>query len=111
MKWEELTPDQQKLIQDYEQDERSFAGTMQKLCNTAITLNVRHAAGVGPVLAQLDQDTAIPTKSGLAGISLVTPTELNSLITDFKLLLSSLNSQQQQEIRAKLAGANINGSV
>lgn len=111
--WNELTDEQRDVYLTFENNLRAAQGVFQRLCNTFETLNTTYNAQILGILADLDDNTVVPTTSGLAGASsLDSDAEMVSLVAHLQGVLTSYNTTGHKNLRDKAAGiANTLGNA
>lgn len=107
--WNALTAEQRNIYSTFENDLRSLMGELQRWCNKASALNNRYISQIQSVLVALDDNTVVPSSSGLAGVSsLDSDAEMVTLVSHLQGILTNYNTSGHQQMRAKAAGqANV----
>lgn len=103
--WNELTDEQRDVYLTFENNLRAAQGVFQRLCNTFEALNTTYNAQISGILADLDDNTVVPTTSGLAGAaSLDSDAEMVSLVSHIQGVLTNYNTTGHKNLRDKAAG-------
>ena len=107
MDWEELTAEQQQLVNNWmTQLLRPVAG---ELARVLYHLEIVKAAYTGPadiqgIIASLDDTAVIPNTGGLSGAVPVTKAQLSPMLTALNSLLTNYYGSADQERYVALAG-------
>lgn len=105
--WAGLTQEQRDSYLAFENQLRASQGTWHQLLNTFVELDNTYTAQIQAILVDLDDNTAVPNISGLAGaVDLDSDSEMVTLVTDLQALLTTYNTVAKKNLRNKAAGIN-----
>lgn len=105
MAYEDLTPEEQKQIDDFLGLLRPLAGEFARFHNHVAAAQAIYDADTNTIMSKLKANDNIPNKSGLAASAAVTVSEIKSLLSQFKVLKSTNDNATARETWAKFAGA------
>jgi len=107
--WLELTDEQRNVYSTFERDLRSLMGEWQRLNNKLAALDSRYTSQIQAILVALNPNTDVPNSSGLTGSSgLNSGTEMVTLVSHYEGMLTTYNTDNHKQMRAKAAGqANV----
>ena len=107
--YEELSPEQKKIVQDYLLVLRPMAGELARTGNHAANVNDQYLATATAVLAEMDAADVIPNMSGLAGAVALTQQEVIDMTGYFQTLLTINTSDHRQRFVKACGAANMVG--
>ena len=105
MAYADLTNEQQRSIDDFLALLRPWCGEQARTNNHGDAVNTQYNANVSAILSLLDDTDEIPNKSGLAGATVLTKSEVISIVSHIQGVLTNYNTSGHRQLWVKACGA------
>lgn len=104
MAWEDLSSEEQGIVQEYVRQQRAIVGEFARVLSAVDDMKVKNDAIVADILNGLDGGLVIPDQSGLSGVSPLTVSDVQTMSGNFETVLATYRTPQARQIYVRFAG-------
>lgn len=105
MAYEDLTPEQQTMLDEWLTLVRPMLGELGRLVYRFSVAQDAYNSHVGDIFALLAGSDEVPNASGLAGAATVLKSEMVTVLTDAADLVTTFDTDEKRQLMTKFAGA------